>query len=328
MSNKKIIYEMKKQSNNLLTKNGKKKFNKEQNKKIIGINDSNEKIIFNNVSYIYNKKTNYEYKALKNINLKIKPGIITAIIGSTGSGKSTLIQQINGLLIPETGSINIGEFEINSKMKKIKNVKTLRKSIGLVFQFPEYQLFEDTVEKDVMFGALNMGWNKEEASSIAKKCIKLVELDDSLLSRPPFNLSGGQKRRVAIAGILALDGNTLIFDEPTAGLDPQGEISFLKLFKKLNKEKNKRIIIISHDMDNILALADEIIVMDKSQIKFQGTPFEIFQNHSLISSLNIKIPKIYKLINKLNEKGFNFSASKIRTIKDFVNEVSLQIKGE
>ncbi len=308
-------------------KKNQKKFNiKLAKKRIIGINDKEYPILMNNISYVYNKKTPYEYKALNNVTTKIKPKIITAIIGSTGSGKTTLIQHINGLLIPNDGTIKINDFEINKKTKKIKNVKSLRKSIGLVFQFPEYQLFEDTVEKDIMFGSLNMGVPKNEAIKLAKKFLDIVGLDNKYLNKSPFNLSGGQKRRVAIAGILSLEGNTLILDEPTAGLDPQGEKDFINLFKKINNENNTRIIVISHDMDAILELADEVIVMKNGNIISFGTPFEIFQNSDLIREAEIKVPKLYRIINKLNQNGFNFTNKKIRTIDQLSTEIVKQLE--
>lgn len=284
-------------------------------------------IEFHNVTYVYNKKTIFKFKALDDINLNIKPNIVTAIIGSTGSGKSTLVQHINGLLLPHFGKIKIGDFEITKSKKKQHKIKSLRKTIGLVFQFPEYQLFEETVEKDVMFGPLNMGQSFEYARKISHESLKLVDIDEKLFKNSPFNLSGGQKRRVAIAGILALEGTTLVLDEPTAGLDPQGELSFIDLFKSLNKKEKKRIIIISHNMDNILSIADEIIVMDKGLIKFQGSPFDIFLNKKLITDLGIELPKIYSFIHKLEEKGFNFKNKKVRTIKNLVDEIEIQIKG-
>ncbi len=308
------------------TKNITKKSKTFRIKKPVQKINTNFPIIFEDVNFTYNKKTPYSFNALKNVNVSINKNIITAIIGSTGSGKSTLIKHINALILPDEGKIKIGDFEINQKTKKIKNVKSLRKSIGLVFQFPEYQLFEDTVEKDVMYGALNMGISKLEAASLARKYLDIVGIDGTLYKNSPFNLSGGQKRRVAIAGILSLEGDTIILDEPTAGLDPQGEKSFIHLFKKLNLETKKRIIFISHNMDNVLEIADEIIAMKDGKVQFQGSPFEIFQNLELIKDLNLTIPKVYRLINNLADKGFDFKNSKIRTIDDFTNHIKKNIK--
>ncbi len=306
-----------------------KEINNAKNKlKIIGLEEKNFPIEFVNLTYVYNKKTPYEFKALNNINLKIKPKIITSIIGSTGSGKSTLIQHINGLLLPTEGKVKINDFELTSKTKKIKQLKSLRKSIGLVFQFPEYQLFERTVLEDIMFGAINMGAKKIEAEKIAKKVLKTVNLDEQFLEHSPFNLSGGQKRRVALAGILALEGTTLILDEPTAGLDPQGEKDFIKLFKFLNYKDEKRIIMITHNMDDVLKISDEVIFLDKSKIIFQGSPFDLFQNKEILGKYNIKLPNLYTLINKLNQKGFNFKDKKIRTIDELTTELIKQMKGE
>lgn len=295
-------------------------------KSIIGLDEKNSPIEFIDLSFIYNKKTPYELTALKNINLEIKPKIITAIIGSTGSGKSTLIQHINGLLLPTSGKIKINNFEINSKMKKIPNVKSLRKTIGLVFQFPEYQLFERTVLDDIIFGAINMGADHKDAIEIGKKYLNIVGLENDYLYKSPFNLSGGQKRRVAIAGILALEGNTLVLDEPTAGLDPQGEDDFIALFKKLNDTEQKRIIIITHNMDDVLKVADEVIVMDQGKIVYVGNPFELFQNTQLVHKYNIKLPKLYVLINHLSESGFDLNDQKIRTIDQLTTIVTKQLK--
>lgn len=281
----------------------------------------NTDITFTNVSYVYSPKTPYEYISLQNINIVIKPGKITAIIGSTGSGKSTLIQHINGLLIPTTGVVNSNGFIIKKKQKIIKNIKQLRKSIGLVFQFPEYQLFEETIEKDIMFGPINLGENKEIAQKNAKKYLEMVGLPLSYLERSPFDLSGGQKRRVAIAGILAMDGNTIILDEPTAGLDPEGEKDFIKLFKRINKEQNKRIILVTHNMDHVLEIADEVIALKKGKILKVGTPFEIFKDKKLLQELLIELPKIYILIYHLKKRGFDLTNINIRNINQLAKEI-------
>lgn len=278
-------------------------------------------ITFTNVSYVYAQKTPYEYTSLQDVNIVIKPGKITAIIGSTGSGKTTLIQHINGLLIPTIGIVNTNGFIIKAKQKRIKNIKQLRKSIGLVFQFPEYQLFEETIKKDIMFGPIHLGENKEIAYENAKKYLKMVGLPLSYLERSPFDLSGGQKRRVAIAGILAMEGNTLILDEPTAGLDPEGEEDFIKLFKNINKEQDKRIILVTHNMDHVLEIADEVIALKEGRVIKIATPFEIFKDKDLLKTLLIQPPKIYNLIYQLQEKGFDLTNINIRNIDQLAKEI-------
>ncbi|UZQ29731.1 MAG: energy-coupling factor transporter ATPase [Spiroplasma phoeniceum] len=281
----------------------------------------NVDITFTNVSYVYAPKTPYEYTSLQDINVVIKPGEITAIIGSTGSGKSTLIQHINGLLIPTTGVVDANGFIIKAKQKRIKNIKQLRKSIGLVFQFPEYQLFEETIEKDIMFGPIHLGEIKEVARENAKKYLEMVGLPLNYLERSPFDLSGGQKRRVAIAGILAMEGNTLILDEPTAGLDPEGEEDFIKLFQRINKEQNKRIILVTHNMDHVLEIADEVIALKEGRVLKVGSPFEIFKDKNLLQELLIDPPKIYHLIYQLQEKGLDLTNVNIRNIDQLAKKI-------
>ncbi|WP_342746548.1 energy-coupling factor transporter ATPase [Spiroplasma corruscae] len=280
--------------------------------------DFSGEIIFENVSYSYGWGTPFEFKALDSANLKIKKGKITAVIGMTGSGKSTLIQLTNGLIISETGRTMVGNFPIIARTKKIKLVKELRREIGLVFQFPEYQLFQDTIEKDIAFGPINLGADKVDSIKKVPSLLKLVDLPEEYAKRSPFDLSGGQKRRVAIAGIIAMDGNTLVLDEPTGGLDPQGEEDFMRLFYNLNKEKNKRIIIVTHNMDHVLQIADEVIVMHKGKVISVGTPFEIFSNSDLLHKIEIEPPKLYKLAHKLKDKGLDITDKKFRTINELV----------
>lgn len=283
-------------------------------------------IEFHNVGYIYAQKSPFEYEALKDINLSIKDKCITAIVGSTGSGKSTLIQHINGLLIPTSGEVHVSDFIIKAKQRKIKKQKLLRKNVGLVFQFPEYQLFEETIEKDIMFGPINLGEKKDVAKKNAQYYLKLVGLSDEYLSRSPFDLSGGQKRRVAIAGILAIKGHTLILDEPTAGLDPVGEDELIKLFNDLNKNDNRRIILVTHNMDHVLKIADEVVVLKGSTIYKKGSPFEIFSDQKLYDDTGIEPPKIFRFLNKLKLNGFNIDNIKVRDNESLIKELALIIK--
>ncbi|MDQ7983309.1 MAG: energy-coupling factor transporter ATPase [Spiroplasma sp.] len=279
-------------------------------------------IKFKEVSYIYSPKTPYQYQALTNITVEIPDNKVVAIIGETGSGKSTLIQHINGLLIPSSGEVFVNDFLIKARKKKIKNIKEIRKQIGLVFQFPEYQLFEETVEKDVMFGPVNFGTKKDQARALARKYVKMVGLDEDYLTRSPFDLSGGQKRRVAIAGILALQGNTLILDEPTAGLDPDGEKELLKLFVNLNKAEKKSIVLVTHNMNHVLEVADEVIVLHNTKILTQGDPITIFKNQGLIARTGIEPPKIYDFIYHLQAEGFDTSKITARSTNQLIDQLA------
>lgn len=279
--------------------------------------DFSQDIQLHEVTYTYSPRTPFEFKALHRSSTIFPKGQVTGIIGATGSGKSTLIQLINGLLIPSSGRVQIGDYRLSSATKRVPAVKQLRKEINLVFQFPEYQLFNETVEKDIGFGPIHLGESKLKVLKAVPKYMAMVGLPKSLRDRSPFELSGGQKRRVAIAGILAMEGNTLVLDEPTGGLDPQGEAEFLKLFARLNQEEDKRIIMISHNMDHILEIADKVVVMDRGKIVKEGTPFEIFGNESLLKRLDIEPPKIYQLLYEMRKRGLDLTKAPIRGVKDF-----------
>lgn len=279
--------------------------------------DFSQDIELHQVTYTYSPRTPFEFKALHRSSTVFPRGKVTGIIGATGSGKSTLIQLINGLLIPASGHVQIDNYRLSAGMKRVPAVKQLRKEINLVFQFPEYQLFNETVEKDIAFGPIHLGEPKLKVLRAVPKYMEMVGLPQSLRDRSPFELSGGQKRRVAIAGILAMEGNTLVLDEPTGGLDPQGEAEFLKLFARLNHEHDKRIIMISHNMDHILEIADKVVVMDKGKIVKEGTPFEIFGNESLLKKLDIEPPKIYQLLYEMRKQGLDLTRAPIRSVKDF-----------
>lgn len=281
-------------------------------------------ITFKEVEHIYSENTPFAYHALKGVNLNIKDKSFTAIIGQTGSGKSTLIQHINALLLPTSGSINIGEYLI-TKTNKPNKLKLLRQKAGLVFQFPEYQLFEETIEKDIIFGPMNFGIKESEAKQIARKVLKIVGLDESYLNKSPFDLSGGQKRRVAIAGILAMDPNILILDEPTAGLDPQGTNEMMNLFKQIN-DSGKTIILVTHDMNHVLQYCDEVVVMNNGKVEKHDTVTNIFKDSSYLNGLGIDLPIITEFILKLNNRGFNIDSS-INNIEDLVNAIGGELNG-
>ena len=309
-------------------------------------------INFENVSFTYSPKSPFEHEALFDINLEIKKNSYTAIIGHTGSGKSTLIQHMNGLLLPTKGFISVDEKilapkklkrykkylnkclknkkvsseekeQIRTLLQKLENkeeikVKNLREKVGVVFKFPEYQLFEETILKDVAFGPRNFGKTKEEANEIAKEALKLVGLGEEYFDRSPFELSGGEKRRVAIAGILALKPEVLVLDEPTAGLDPLSAQAMLELYKKIHDE-GTTVVIVTHDMDIVLEYATDVIIMKEGRIVKQTTPISLFTN--LEEDYSLEIPLIYQFAKLLNDKGLKIDLTKIRNESDLVNLV-------
>ncbi|MDM8292558.1 energy-coupling factor transporter ATPase [Faecalicoccus pleomorphus] len=260
-------------------------------------------IEINHLEHVYNAGTPFEHSALHGIDLSIPEGKVTAIIGQTGSGKSTLVQHLNGLLIPSAGTLDICGFHIQPLLK-IKDVKALRKEVGLVFQFPEYQLFEETIEKDIAFGPKNFGVEEEKANELVKKILPMVGLDESYLQRSPFELSGGQKRRVAIAGILVLDPKVLVLDEPTAGLDPQGAKEMMSLFMDLNRTHNKTILLVSHDMEHVMRYCDHVIVLDHGKVLQESDVHTFFEHPEWMIKVGINPPAIIRLKLMLKEKGF------------------------
>lgn len=282
-------------------------------------------IVVENLHYIYEKGTPFETYALKNINFEIKQGEFIGLIGHTGSGKSTLIQNLNGLLTPNEGKIYIDGVDLlNEKVKKSE----IRKKVGLVFQYPEYQLFEETVFKDVAFGPSNLKLSKEEVHKRVKDSIELVGLDfDQVKDKSPFELSGGQKRRVAIAGVLAMEPKIIILDEPTAGLDPKGRDEILDQIKQLNKARNITVILVSHSMEDIARLVEKVIVMDQGQIKLVGNAKEVFMQSDILESIGLGVPQISKLVNLLNKQGCDFDHS-ITTIEEAEEAIFKRIKGD
>ena len=281
-------------------------------------------IKFEKVNHIYGLNTPFEFQALKDVDLEIMKGKITAIIGHTGSGKSTLIQHLNALLLPHSGTITIDEFTITSEKPKV-SLKPLRKKVGMVFQFPEYQLFEETVEKDICFGPKNFGVSDDDAKRIAIKAIGEVGLDASYLSRSPFDLSGGQKRRVAIAGILALEPEILVLDEPTAGLDPQGAIEMMQLFARLNQQ-GVTIILVTHNMDHVLEYCDQVVVMNEGQIEKNCAVRELFNDSQYLKTLNIEMPMISKFIYDINNCGYAIDGA-IKSTDELVKALKEQLNG-
>ena len=276
-----------------------------------------------NVSFTYSKKTPNSYEAVHNVSLEIKKNSITGIVGHTGSGKSTLVQMFNGLLKPEKGRVIVDDFVISSDTKKIKNVKQLRKHVGLVFQFPEYQLFDETVEKDVSFGPKNFGMNEKEAIEKAHEALSMIGLGESYYKRSPFELSGGEKRKVALAGILAIEPEILILDEPTAGLDPKSSQEVLNLIANLHKQ-GKTIVIITHDMDLLFKYCEHVILLKDGEVAFDGEPNKLFSGD--IDNLSIDVPKIYQFLDILKKKGLDLSKENIRSLEELVDIISKRKK--
>ncbi|MDY2728759.1 energy-coupling factor transporter ATPase [Clostridium sp. HCP1S3_B4] len=258
-----------------------------------------------NLTHIYMPGTPFEKVALNNINLTIDKGDFVAVIGHTGSGKSTLIQHINGLMTPTSGSVMVDDIDIN---KDKANLIEIRKKVGIVFQYPEYQLFEETIEKDIAFGPKNLHLSEEEIHERVKSSMEMVELDyKKFKDKSPFDLSGGQKRRVAIAGVIAMKPNVLILDEPTAGLDPKGRDEILDQIKKLHDEYNMTIIIVSHSMEDVAKIANTVVVMNNGEIVLKGTPKEVFKQSDLLESIGLGVPQVTYLMKALKKKGFNVS---------------------
>lgn len=260
-------------------------------------------ITFEKLTHEYNADTPFAYLALDAIDLSIEEGKITAIIGETGSGKSTLVQHLNALLLPTKGSLTVLDRTITAE-EKPKQLKELRKRVGLVFQFPEYQLFEETIAQDIAFGPKNFGMSEEAALERAKEMLKVVGLSEAYLNRSPFELSGGQKRRVAIAGILAMDPEILVLDEPAAGLDPQGAKDMMELFVRLNKEYHKTILLVTHDMEHVLTYCDRVVVVDNGHIVKTDDKQQFFKDSTLLKQLRINPPAIIRLRDELNQQGF------------------------
>lgn len=255
------------------------------------------------LGYCYQKNSPFEKRALLDVNVSFDSGSYSAIIGHTGSGKSTLLQHLNALLMPTEGKITVGDREIVAGVKQ-KKLRDLRKKVGIVFQFPEAQLFEETVEKDICFGPMNFGVSEEDAKTRAKKVIYEVGLTEEILSRSPFELSGGQMRRVAIAGVLAMDPEVLVLDEPTAGLDPHGREEIMEMFYNLHKEKGLTTVLVTHSMEDAARYAEKIVLMKAGTVLQIGVPREIFANPEDLIDLGLSVPDVVRF-QGLFERKFN-----------------------
>ncbi|GFZ32821.1 energy-coupling factor transporter ATP-binding protein EcfA [Clostridium zeae] len=276
-----------------------------------------------NLTHIYMPKSPFEKKALDDVSLEIMDGQFVALIGHTGSGKSTLIQHLNGLLKPSSGKIVVDDIDITQKGVKLSDI---RKKIGLVFQYPEYQLFEETIEKDIQFGPRNLGLSEDEIDKRTKRAMKMVGLDyETYKDKSPFELSGGQKRRVAIAGVVAMEPKILILDEPTAGLDPKGRDEILEQINILHKEYTMTIILVSHSMEDVAKLADRVVVMNKGKSILDGIPSEIFNKIEVLEEVGLAAPQVTYLVRALRNKGFNISGS-VFTVEQAKKELLQYIK--
>lgn len=280
-------------------------------------------INFKNVSFVYGEKTPFEKLALDSIDLTIKKGEFVGIIGHTGSGKSTLIQHFNGILKPTSGDVFIGD--MNTKDKELAK-SGLRYKIGLVFQYPEYQLFEETIEKDIAFGPKNMGLSEEEVTERVKEAMEIVGLDyEAKKDKSPFEISGGQKRRVAIAGILAMKPDILILDEPTAGLDPKGRDELFFQIKRLYEKNNITIVLISHSMEDVAKLVNRIIIMKNGHIHLDKSTKEAFSDVDDLKKVGLNVPQITELMDILRKKGHHFSKN-ILTVDEAFNEIKRELR--
>lgn len=276
-----------------------------------------------NLVHVYMPKSPFEKVALNNVNIEINKGEFVALIGHTGSGKSTLIQHMNGLLKPTSGKIIVDGQDITKEGVKLTDI---RKKVGLVFQYPEYQLFEETIEKDIEYGPRNLGLEQEEITRRVKKAMNMVGLDyETYRNKSPFDLSGGQKRRVAIAGVIAMEPQILILDEPTAGLDPKGRDDILEQIKILHDEYKMTIILVSHSMEDVGKLAERIIVMNNGEVALEGTPSEVFKEVETLERIGLAVPQVTYLMRALREKGFDVS-DEIYTISQGKEELLRLLK--
>lgn len=281
-------------------------------------------IKFEKVDFTYSPKTPFAFTALKDISVSLKEKEITAIVGNTGSGKSTLIQHLNALLLPTSGKVEVLDFNIEAD-KKFVETKNLRKRVGLVFQFPEYQLFEETILKDVMYGPINFGDNIQTATTKAINALALVGIDKSYYDKSPLEISGGEKRKIAIAGILAMSPDIIVLDEPVAGLDPQSAGKMMALFVRLNKEFNKTIILVSHNMEHVLTYCQNVVVVKDGQIIHTGTVREFFTQDQMMDDLHIAPPMIIKARRLLEKNGFDIPDD-VLTIEELAKTISKAVR--
>ncbi|MFC2949245.1 energy-coupling factor ABC transporter ATP-binding protein [Virgibacillus sediminis] len=258
-------------------------------------------IAFKNVSYIYQENTPFEHRAIDSLSFHIPSGSFVAVIGHTGSGKSTLLQHLNGLIRPSKGMVNVGGFRL-TKEEKPEDIMKLRSRVGIVFQYPEHQLFEESVRKDIAFGPQNFGVDESEISQRIKQILPAVGLQEEILERSPFDLSGGQMRRVAIAGVLAVKPEVLVLDEPTAGLDPRGQKEIMEMFHQLHKEQQLTTVLVTHSMEDALQYADHVIILNKGRKFMEGKPEEVFTRKEELQAVQLDVPEIVQFMGELESK--------------------------
>lgn len=275
-----------------------------------------------NLTYTYSKDTPFVKDAVKNVSFAVEKGEILGVIGHTGSGKSTLVQHLNGLIKPTSGKIYFCDKDI---WEQPKSIKEIRAKIGLVFQYPEYQLFDETVYKDISFGPRNMGINDDAIDDCVRSAAKTVGIPEEYFEKSPFDLSGGEKRRVAIAGILAMKPEVIVFDEPTAGLDPKGRNNIIEIIKNYRDENNATVVIISHSMEDMAILADKLLVLNKGERYMYGTPKEIFSSREKLIACGLDVPMVTKVILALREQGIELE-SDIITVEQAA-EAIIRLKG-
>lgn len=275
-----------------------------------------------NLSYVYSQETSFEKKAVDNINITVAKGEIVAIVGHTGSGKSTFVKMLNGLIKPTAGEIFIDNKNIWSKEEKIRDI---RFKVGLVFQYPEHQLFEETVYKDIAFGPTNKGLSKGEVDNCVYDAARFVGLDANLLNKSPFDISGGERRRVAIAGVIAMNPDILILDEPTAGLDPRGRRLLMNQILQYHRQKKNTILFVSHNMEEVSQIANRVIVMNKGKVEMFDNTKRIFLSEDKLSSIGLEIPPIIKIMKELRKSGYEVDDT-ILTVKQAEDEILKLIK--
>src|SRR5690625_4154499 len=284
-------------------------------------------ITFENVSYTYQPNSPFAHQALSDVSFHIPSGTYVAIIGHTGSGKSTLIQNLNGLIRPTTGKVTIGDNVLTSE-ERPEDMKQLRSKVGIVFQYPEHQLFEETVEKDIAFGPKNFGFSEKEIDQATKELLPKVGLSLDLLERSPFDLSGGQMRRVAIAGVLATKPKVLVLDEPTAGLDPRGQEEMMDMFHQLHEAENLTTILVTHSMEDALKYAEHVIILNQGTVYMEGAPLEVFSQKEALQQVGLDQPNILRFIEQFNQT-FNKSIKyEGQTLREVAKQIQKTIQGE
>ena len=284
-------------------------------------------ITFENVSYTYQPKSPFAHQALDNISFHIPSGTFVAVVGHTGSGKSTLIQHLNGLVSPTEGRVKIGDFTLTND-EKPKNMKDLRSQVGVVFQYPEHQLFEETIEKDIAFGPENFGVSSEEIDRRIKNIMPEVGLPEHFLQRSPFDLSGGQMRRVAIAGVLAIQPEILVLDEPTAGLDPRGQKEIMNMFYRLHQQQELTTILVTHSMEDALKYADHVIILNKGKLYMEGKPLDVFTQRETLQNVHLDVPEVIRFLQQFEQKFGKEIPYQYQSISEIAHSIKDVVKGE